>query len=106
MRRGEVWWANLPRPWRRRPVLLLTRDEGYGLLTWVVSAPITTRVREGGSFVQLSPGVDHVPRRSVVNLDALYATSPDWLDARITRLSEERMAEVERAIHFALALKD
>jgi len=39
-------------------------------------------------------------------LDALYATSPDWLDARITRLSEERMAEVERAIHFALALKD
>ena len=26
MRRGEVWWANLPPPAGRRPVLITTRD--------------------------------------------------------------------------------
>ena len=26
MRRGEVWWADLPRPLIHRPVLIITRD--------------------------------------------------------------------------------
>ena len=29
MRCGEVWWADLPAPAGRRPVVLLSRNEGY-----------------------------------------------------------------------------
>ena len=106
MRRGEIWWASLPQPWGRRPVLLLTRDEAYGTLTWVVAAAITTRIRSGASFVHLTPNNDQVPRECVINADALVAVRPDWLGERMTSLRQARMSEVERAIHFTLALKD
>lgn len=29
MKRGEVWWAQLPSPVGRRPVVLLSRDTAY-----------------------------------------------------------------------------
>ena len=27
MKQGEIWWAELPKPAGRRPVILLSRDE-------------------------------------------------------------------------------
>jgi hypothetical protein len=32
MRQYEVWWASLPQPAGRRPVLLLSRNGAYGYL--------------------------------------------------------------------------
>ncbi len=29
MKRGEVWWAELPKPSGRGPVILLSRNEAY-----------------------------------------------------------------------------
>ena len=39
MRRGEVWWADLPPPAGRRPVLLLSRNEAYAVRQLVTVAP-------------------------------------------------------------------
>jgi len=41
MRRGEIWWAELPAPGGRRPVLLLSRNEAYVVRQLVTVAPIT-----------------------------------------------------------------
>lgn len=106
MRRGEIWWAQLPQPWGRRPVLLLARDEAYAVLTWVVVAPITTRIRDIPTAVSLEPGRDGVPEHCAVTLDNLQAIRKDWLDAPMTRLNRDRMADIERALHFALGLPD
>jgi mRNA interferase MazF len=104
MRRGEVWWANLPEPWGRRPALLLARDEAYDVLTWVMVAPITTNVRPIPTAVALEPAIDGVPRPCAAALDNIQAIRTRWIDTRITSLSAERMREVEQAIHFALDL--
>jgi mRNA interferase MazF len=104
MRRGEIWWANLPPPWGRRPVLLVARDEAYTLLTWVMVAPITTTLRDVPTVVHLDPRRDGVPRASAVTLDAVQTIRKEWLDGRIARLGPERMAAVEAALRFALAL--
>jgi len=45
MRRGEVWWADLPLPVGRRPVVLLSRNEAYQVRDNVTVAPVTTRIR-------------------------------------------------------------
>jgi len=42
MRRGDVWWAELPAPSGRRPVVLLTRNEAYAFRELVTVAPLTT----------------------------------------------------------------
>lgn len=105
MTRGGVWWADLPRPWGRRPVLLVARDEAYILLTWIIVAPLTTTIRLIPSTVALSSATDGVPQDCVASMDNLLAIRKDWLDSPITRLSADRMREVDQAIHFALGLR-
>ena len=39
MKRGEVWWANLPKPVGRRPVVLLSRNAAYPVRASVTVAP-------------------------------------------------------------------
>ena len=38
MKRGEVWWANLPKPVGRRPVVLLSRNAAYAVRASVTVA--------------------------------------------------------------------
>lgn len=104
MSRGEIWWANLPSPWGRRPVLLLARNEAYTLLTWIMAAPLTTSWRDIPTQVLLDPNDDGVPRASTINLDSIQAIRKEWLDSFIISLKTERMHEVDRALHFALGL--
>ena len=104
MRRGEIWWANLPDPWGRRPALLLARDEAYAVLTWVVIAPLTSTQRRIPTTVALTPEDDGVPQTCVVALDNVQAVRKNWLDGHIATLSPDRMREVELAIHFSLDL--
>ncbi|MEW6556968.1 MAG: type II toxin-antitoxin system PemK/MazF family toxin, partial [Elusimicrobiota bacterium] len=44
MKRNEVWWADLPKPIGKRPVVLLSRDEAYNVRNAVTIAQITTTV--------------------------------------------------------------
>lgn len=104
MRRGEVWWALLPEPAGRRPVVLLSRDEAYGVRQLVSAAPVTTRVRAIPSEVALGPA-DGLPRPCVANLDSITTVPKALLEARLTQLSPERITAIDTAIHFALGLK-
>lgn len=87
-------------------MLLVAREEAYLLLNSVLVAPTTTRIRDIPTAVVLDPKRDRVPQRCVVSTDNLQAVSKRLQDAPITRLSAERMAEVDRALHFALGLRD
>jgi mRNA interferase MazF len=106
MRRGEVWWANLGEPWGRRPVLLVSRDEAYLHRRWVMVAPLSTAIRDNPSFVTLDPELDGIPKPSAVNLESIQTVQKDWLDTYIVRLRDEQLRAVERAIHFALRLRN
>jgi len=106
MTRGEIWWADTPGPWGRRPVLLIARETAFERLSAVNAAPVTTTIRIAPSIVRLNPQRDGVPRACVVNLDALLTVDVELLDALITTLAPARMREVDRALHFALGLRD
>ena len=104
MNRGEVWWANLPSPIGRRPVLLLSRDIAYRIRLSVTVAVVTRTIRNIPVEVPLGPE-DGMPERCVVNLDDILTIPKRLLIERITTLSSEKMAQVARAISFALDLK-
>ncbi len=53
MKQYEIWWANLPAPAGRRPVLLLSRDSAYEYLNKFVVVEITTTVRSIAEEVPL-----------------------------------------------------
>ena len=103
MERGEVWWANLPSPLGRRPVVLLTRNEAYGYRTSVTVAPVTTTIRRIRVEVRLTTA-DGLPRECVVNLDDVQTIPKAHLTDRIVSFSFERMAAIEAALRYALAI--
>jgi mRNA interferase MazF len=104
VRRGEVWWAELPQPSGRRPVLLLSRDSAYRVRTSVTVGVITRTVRNIPVEVQLDTN-DGIPQKCVVNLDGILTIPKTRLVERITILSHEKMISVVKAISFALDLR-
>jgi mRNA interferase MazF len=101
MKRGEVRWYKFPRPDKRRPVLVLTRDSVLAYLGEVTVAPITRTVRDIPSEVSLSKA-DGMPHNCAVNCDHLQTVSKAGLGALITALPGAKMADVARAVRFAL----
>jgi len=101
VRRGEVWWARLPQPIGRRPVLLLSRDAAYSVRTSVTVAIITRTIRNIPVEVLLGQE-DGMPTDCVVNLDDILTLPKSRLTERITTLSPEKMTAVAKAIVFAL----
>jgi mRNA interferase MazF len=103
VRRGEIWWARLPAPAGKRPVLLLSRDEAYSVRALITVAPITTRVR--GLPVEIPVGSgEGLPKPSVVNLDTITTIAKRSLEERAGRLAGEKLAQLDDALRFALGL--
>jgi len=104
MRRGEIWWAELEPPGGRRPVLLLSRNEAYGVRSLVIVAPVTTRFRRIPSEVPLGVN-DGLPQNCVANLDTITTIPKDCLRSRLAVLNTKKLKEIEAAICFALGIE-
>ena len=105
MRRGEVWWADLPAPAGRRPVVLLSRNEAYAIRELVTVAPVATRIRQIPTEVLLGEE-EGLPKPCVASLDTITTIPKRALAERVTTLTHEKMAAVEQAVKFALGISD
>ena len=66
--RGDVWMYDFGRPDKKRPVLVLSRQQVIGLLHTVMVAPITSTIHGAPSEVVI--GIEEGLRHdSAVNLD-------------------------------------
>ena len=100
---GEVWWANLPPPNRRRPVLVLTRSRAIATLTNVTVAPLTRTIRGIPSEVPLSQG-DGLPTACAISLENILTVPKSLLDARIAALTPDKMRAVFEAIRYVFQM--
>jgi mRNA interferase MazF len=101
LRQFEIWWALLPDPVGRRPVLLLGRTAGFAYLTRVLVVEVTTTLRGIPQEVSLGK-LEGLPRACVANLDALRTVPCASLRSRAGRLAVERHVEVKRAFGHVL----
>jgi len=103
MDRSEVWWADLPSPMGRRPVLILTRTAAVGVRNQVVVAQVTTTIHGLPCEVPLT-SADGLPKSCVVNCDVLLTVPKSRLISRIAKLSRAKMDEVNLALKFAMEI--
>jgi mRNA interferase MazF len=101
VRQFEIWWANLPAPAGRRPVLLLSRNDAYQYLSKFIVAEITTNIRAIPVEVRLGRR-EGLPSSCVANLDNVRTVARQWLDSRAGALAPSRRREVKRALGYAL----
>lgn len=101
MKRGEVWWANLPKPIGKRPLVLLSRDEAYKVRNAITVAEITTNIRNIPVEVPLGKE-DGLPKSCVVNLDTIVTIRKELLIEYMCALRQEKITAINNAIKFAL----
>ncbi len=99
--RGDVWLYRFKTPDKRRPVVVLTRDEVIGLLHTVMVAPVTSTVRGAPSEVLV--GIEEgLKQPSAVNLDRVQTVERARLTTYVGRVADEKMRTVCRALAIAV----
>lgn len=98
---GEIWWATAD---KRRPVVVVSRDDPRGARALTTVASITRTARGLSSEVELDER-DGLPRPCVANCDELQTIAKARLIRRVGRLSEAKIMELNDALRFALQLE-
>lgn len=98
---GEIWWAAAD---KRRPVLVVSRDDTRGARTQTTVASITRTARGLSSEVELDQR-DGLPQQCVANCDELTTIAKARLVRRVGRLSGVKLIELDDALRFALQLE-
>ena len=97
MTRGEIRWYTFRLPDKRRPVLVLTRDEVIDHLNEIIVAPVTRTIRGLRTEVLLTEE-DGMPVACAVNFDHLSLGQRDRFGSVLSNLSEQRWPEVRSAL--------
>ena len=98
--RGEIWMIDLPRPDKRRPVLVVSRPSLIGLLHTVTVAAITSTLR--GSPTEVELGVEEgLKQASCVNLCNLFTVEKRRLSRFVGTVDAAKMRAVCRALVIA-----
>jgi mRNA interferase MazF len=105
VRQFEIWWARLPKPAGRRPVLLLSRNDAYQYLNKFIVAEITTTIRAIPVEVRVGKR-EGLSSACVANLDNIRTVARDWLETRAGSVPPSRHHEVKRALGYALAWEE
>ena len=103
--RGEIWMYNFRPPDKRRPVLILSRQEVIALLHTVMVAPITSTIRSspGEVVVGVSEGLKG---HSAVSLDHVQTVERARLVNFIGTVRPDTMRAVCRAPAIATGCSD
>ena len=112
MRRGEVWWANLPEPAAsepgfRRPVLILQSDEfNRSRISTVVAVAITSNMSLAAApgNVSIAKRSVNLGRECVVNVSQIVTLDKSFLSERVGKLQPPKLREVDEGIRLVLAL--
>src|SRR5438270_2702023 len=79
---GELWLATLD---KRRPVVVVSRDDVHGRRSQATVASVTRTIRGIPTEIPLEPS-DGLPELSVVNCDVLQTIPKTRLERRLGRL--------------------
>ena len=100
LNRGEIWLYTFKSPDKRRPVVVLSRQEVIPLLRTVMVAPITSAIRGAPSEVVV--GIDEgLKAASAINLDHVQTVEKRLLRHFVGTLPRDKMNQVCHALAIA-----
>lgn len=109
MKRGEVWWASLAAPARRRPVVIVQSDlfNASRIGTVVVALVTSNLVLEGApGNVRVRQGEGGLSRACVVNVSQVFAVERARLSQRLGVLPVPVLQRVDAGLRLVMGLAD
>jgi mRNA interferase MazF len=100
VKRGEIRWYTFRQPDKRRPVLILTRDEVLEHLNEVMVVPATRTLRGLSTEVVLT-AEDGMPVTCALNFDHLSLAQKTRIGSVLCSLPDSRWSDVRDALLLA-----
>jgi mRNA interferase MazF len=100
VKRGEIRWYTFRLPDKRRPVLVLTRNDAIDSLNEIIVVPATRTIRGLTTEVVLTAD-DGMPAACALNFDHISLAQRNRIGPVLRNLSEARWIEVRRALLIA-----
>ena len=100
LNRGEIWLLDLPRPDKRRPVLILTRRRLIGLLHTVTVVALTSTLRGAPTEVEMGTA-EGLKGLSCANLCNIFTVEQHRLRTYVGSVGPDKMHQVCRALIIA-----
>lgn len=98
--RGQIWIYTFRRPDKRRPVVILSRNDAIPILNTILVAAVTSTIR--GLPSEVVVGTDEgLKHDSAVNLDHVYTLEQARLERAVGTLGTRKMAAVCRSLAIA-----
>ena len=112
MKRGDVWWADLPdpvasEPGYRRPLVIIQIDEfNRSRISTVVVVVLTTALRlaEAPGNVLLKSAQTGLPKDSVANVSQVLTVDKSFLTEKAGRLRKQDIQKIETGLRLVLGL--
>lgn len=112
MKRGQVWWAELPEPnasepGYRRPVLVVQSDEfNASRISTVVVVALTSNLRliDAPGNVRLAKTKTGLKKDSVANVSQVLTLDKSFLIENIGQLDARQMRQIDEGIQLVLGL--
>ena len=112
VRRGEIWWANLPEPigsepGYRRPVLVIqSNDFNRSRIATVIIVVVTSNIRLGQApgNVFLPSKLTKLSKDSVANISQVLTVDKSFLTEKVSVLPSRLLEQVEKGLRLVLEL--
>lgn len=112
MKRGQVWWADLPEPTAsepgyRRPVVIIQSDEfNRSRIDTVIAVALTSNLKlaDAPGNVRLSTAQSGLDKASVANVSQLITLDKSFLAELVGQLDNRALQEIGTGIRLVLAL--
>lgn len=113
MRRGEIWWANLPPPagsgpGMRRPVVVIQSNAfNDSAIATVVVAAITSNLALSAApgNVRINKSVSGLGKTSVINVSQVLTLDRGLLTERVKSLPEKVSNDLNNGLRLCLGLQ-
>lgn len=113
VKRGEIWWAELPVPERsepgyRRPVLVIQSDDfNQSRIQTVLVLTITSNLKlaDAPGNVSLARRGTGLRRQSVINVSQIVTLDKQYLTERVGQASDAILDRVEEGLRLVLGFR-
>jgi len=112
IKRGEIWWAELPEPigagpgYKRPLVIIQSNDFNKSKINTIIAAAITSNIRLAAApgNVLISSKKSKLPKESVINVSQIITIDRSFLTEKVHTLSDKIMAQVDEGVRLVLKL--
>ncbi len=112
IKRGEIWWAELPEPvgsepgYKRPLVIIQSNEFNNSNINTIIAAVITTNLNLAAApgNILLPAKKSKLPKKSVINISQLITINKSFLTEKVHTLSNKVMEQIDNGIRLVLKL--